>query len=164
MAEPLYRSRPGGFQIQPACMPEARRVLDGIYVSEGLSNTYLVVTSEGRVVINTGMGFEAPVHRRNYDAVDSRPVRYILLTQGHVDHVGGVDVFLEAGTQVVTQAGNAAHQADDERIARFRAARSAFAFAETIGKALRHMKAGGGTGGVAQSKPKPTITFEERWR
>ena len=51
---------------------------------------------EGRVVINTGMGFEAPVHKRNFDAVDRGPVRYIVLTQGHVDHVGGVDLLPRA--------------------------------------------------------------------
>ena len=128
MTEPLYRSRPDGFQILPASMPEARPIRDGIYVSEGLSNTFLISTSEGRILVNTGMGFEAPVHKRNYDAVDDGPVRYILLTQGHVDHVGGVDLFKEEGTEVVSQAGNAAHQADDERIAQFSAARSAFAF------------------------------------
>ena len=84
MSEPIYRSRPGGFQILPASMPEAREIREGIYVSEGLSNSFLVTTSEGRVVINTGMGFEAPTHKRNYDAVDDSPIRYILLTQGHV--------------------------------------------------------------------------------
>ena len=54
MSEPLYRSRPGGFEILPASMPEAREIRPGIYVSEGLSNSFLVTTSEGRVVINTG--------------------------------------------------------------------------------------------------------------
>ena len=103
MTEPLYRSRPGGFEILPASMPEAREVRPGIYVSEGLSNSFLITTSEGRVVINTGMGFETPVHKRNYDAVDQSPVRYIFLTQGHVDHVGGVDLFLEEGTDVGQQ-------------------------------------------------------------
>jgi len=87
MSTPLFRSRPGGFDIQPASMPEARKITDFLYVSEGLSSSYLIVTSEGRVVVNTGMGFESPVHKRNYDAVDTSPVRYILLTQGHVDHV-----------------------------------------------------------------------------
>ena len=118
MPTPLYRSRPGGFDIQPASQPEAVAVAEGVYVSEGLSNTYLVVTSEGRVVINTGMGFEAPVHKRNFDAVDAGPVRYVLLTQGHVDHVGGVDLFLEQCTEVVTQANNLAHQQDDARCIR----------------------------------------------
>jgi len=163
MTEPLYRSRPGGFQILPASMSEARPICDGIYVSEGLSNSYLINTSEGRIVVNTGMGFEALVHKRNYDAVHDGPVRYILLTQGHVDHVGGVDLLKEEGTEVVAQAGNAAHQADDERIAGFRAARSAFAFSKVIAKSLRHLQEEGRSGSVGQSKPAPTITFEDRF-
>ena len=160
MTEPLYRTRPGGFEILPASMSEARRIRDGIYVSEGLSNSYLINTAEGRIVINTGMGFEAPIHKRNYDAIDSGPVRYILLTQGHVDHVGGVDLLKEAGTEIVAQAGNAAHQADDERIAQFRSARSAFAFSKAIGASLRHIQKEGGLGTFGQSKPKPTISFQ----
>jgi alkyl sulfatase BDS1-like metallo-beta-lactamase superfamily hydrolase len=162
MTEPLYRSRPGGFQILPASMSAARAIRDGIYVSEGLSNSYLINTSEGRIVVNTGMGFEAPVHKRNYDAVNDGPVRYILLTQGHVDHVGGVDLFKEEGTEVVSQAGNAAHQADDERIAQFRAARSAFAFSKVIAQSLRHMREETGLGSIGQSKPEPTLTFDDR--
>lgn len=162
MPEPLYRSRPGGFEILPASMSQARRIRDGIFVSEGLSNTYLINTSDGRIVVNTGMGFEAPVHKRNFDRVDDAPIRYILLTQGHVDHVGGVDLFLEAGTEVVAQAGNHAHQLDDQRIAAFRSARSAFAFSKVIGQSLRHLKEAGGLASVGQSRPEPTITFEDR--
>jgi alkyl sulfatase BDS1-like metallo-beta-lactamase superfamily hydrolase len=140
MSAPLYRSRPGGFDIQPASQPEARRINDFISLSEGLSNAFLVVTSEGRVVVNTGMGFEAPVHKRNFDAVDAGPIRYILLTQGHVDHVGGVDLFREEGTQVIAHANNPAQQSDDASIQRFRASRSAFAFAAVIAKSLRYVR------------------------
>jgi alkyl sulfatase BDS1-like metallo-beta-lactamase superfamily hydrolase len=160
MRAPLYRSRPGGFDIRPASQAGARRVHALVWVSEGLSNSYLAVTPAGRVVVNTGMGFEAPVHRRNFDAVDSGPVRYVLLTQGHVDHVGGVDLFREEGTQVIAQAGNAAQQADDARLARFRAARSSFAFADAIGRALRHLRESAGAL-PAQSRPTPTQTFED---
>jgi alkyl sulfatase BDS1-like metallo-beta-lactamase superfamily hydrolase len=162
-AEPVYRHRPGGFDIQPACQSEAKPINDFIYLSEGLSNAFLVVTSEGRVVINTGMGFEAPVHKRNFDAVDPAPVRYILLTQGHVDHVGGVDLFREPGTDVVAQANNPAHQAYDERLKVFRAMRSAFAFADTIAKALRHIRESQGGPVPAQSRPEPTLTFDDRY-
>jgi alkyl sulfatase BDS1-like metallo-beta-lactamase superfamily hydrolase len=161
MTQPLYLSRPSGFEILPASMPEARAIRDGVFVSEGLSNSYLIATPEGRIVINTGMGFEAPIHKRNYDQIDETPVRYILLTQGHVDHVGGVDLFRETGTEVVAQAGNCAHQLDDQRIAAFRAARSAFAFSKVIGDSLRHMKEEGGYGTVGQSTPEPSITFED---
>ncbi|MEN8183748.1 MAG: alkyl sulfatase dimerization domain-containing protein [Myxococcota bacterium] len=159
---PLYRSRPDGFAIQPASQPEARRIHDFIWVSEGLSNSYLVVTSEGRVIVNTGMGFEAPVHKRNFDAVDSGPVRYILLTQGHVDHVGGVDLLREPGTEIAAQAGNPAHQQDDARIAAFRARRSGFAFAEAIARAGAAVREHIGGPLPPQSRPEPTITFEDR--
>jgi len=47
--EPVFRHRPGGFDIQPASQPEARPLRDGVWVSEGLSNSYLVVTPAGRV-------------------------------------------------------------------------------------------------------------------
>jgi alkyl sulfatase BDS1-like metallo-beta-lactamase superfamily hydrolase len=159
---PLYRSRPSGFEIQPASQPEAQRINDFIYLSEGLSNSYLITTPEGRAVINTGMGFEAPVHKRNFDAVDDSPVRYILLTQGHVDHVGGVDLFREEGTRLVAHANNQAHQTDDARIASFRAARSAFAFADAIARAWKYIQDNVGGAIPAQSRPTPDITFEDR--
>jgi alkyl sulfatase BDS1-like metallo-beta-lactamase superfamily hydrolase len=162
MSAPLYRSRPGGFDIQPASQPEARRINDFITLSEGLSNAFQVVTSEGRVIVNTGMGFEAPVHKRNFDAVDAGPVRYILLTQGHVDHVGGVDLFREEGTEVVAQANNPAQQSDDASIQRFRASRSAFAFAGAIAKSLRYVRENLGAEIPPQSRPVPTLTFEDR--
>ena len=162
MPVPLYRSRPGGFDILPACQPAAKPINDFVYVSEGLSNSYLVLTSQGRVVINTGMGFEAPVHKRNFDALDAGPVRYILLTQGHVDHVGGVDLFREPGTEVVAQAQNPAHQADDARIAAFRARRSAFAFASAIARASAYVREQVGGPVPPQSRPEPTLTFEDR--
>ena len=49
------------------------RCNDFIYLSEGNSNAYLVVTPAGRVVINTGMGFEAPVHKAYFDSDRPRP-------------------------------------------------------------------------------------------
>jgi len=138
-----------------------RAINDFIHLSEGLSNSYLVVTSAGRVVINTGMGFESPLHKRNFDAVDSGALRYILLTQGHVDHVGGVDLLREPGTQVVAQANNAAHQEDDARIAPFRGRRSAFAFGKAIAQANTYIREHIGDDVPPQSKPVPDITFQD---
>jgi alkyl sulfatase BDS1-like metallo-beta-lactamase superfamily hydrolase len=162
-AVPLYRSRPGGHEIQPASQPEATRINDFIFLSEGLSNAFLISTPEGRIVVNTGMGFEAPVHKRNFDAVDDGPTRYILFTQGHVDHVGGTDQFREAGTKVVAHANNQAHQADDARISAFRAMRSGFAFADTIAKALQYIQQNMGGGISPQSRPTPDIIFDDRY-
>jgi alkyl sulfatase BDS1-like metallo-beta-lactamase superfamily hydrolase len=114
-------------------------------------------------VVNTGMGFEAPVHKRNFDAVDDGPTRYILFTQGHVDHVGGADLFREEGTQLVAQANNQAHQADDARISAFRAMRSAFAWSGAIAKALQYIQQNVAGGIPPQSTPTPDITFEDRY-
>src|SRR5688572_4109255 len=159
MTEPLWRSRPDAFAIRPATELRRRQVNDFIWLSESNSNVYLVTTSEGRVVINTGMGFEAPVHKAWFDAIDASPLRYILLTQGHVDHVGGVDVFREPGTKVVAQANNPSHQAYDARLAPFRARRSMFAFADSIRAASR---AAGGAAPPPQARPTPDVLFEGR--
>jgi len=157
----LYQSRPGGFDIRPAASPRAVPVHDFIYLSEGFSNAFLIVTSAGRILVNTGMGFEAPVHKRNFDAVSTAPTRYIILTQGHVDHVGGVDFFREPGTDVVAQANNRYQQADDARLREFRAARSGFAFADSVLAGIAETARELGPP-PPQAVPTPTITFEDR--
>jgi alkyl sulfatase BDS1-like metallo-beta-lactamase superfamily hydrolase len=160
MSEPVWRARPDAFAIRPATEIRRRQVNDFIWLSESNSNVYLVVTPAGRVVINTGMGFEAPVHKAWFDSIDASPVRYVVLTQGHVDHVGGVDVFREPGTQLVAQANNPSHQAYDARLAPFRARRSMFAFADSIRAASR---AAGGAAPPPQARPTPDVLFEDRF-
>jgi alkyl sulfatase BDS1-like metallo-beta-lactamase superfamily hydrolase len=160
MPEPLYRSRPDAFAIRPATEIRRRQINDFIWLSESNSNVYLVTTPEGRVVVNTGMGFEAPVHKAYFDSIDRSPLRYIVLTQGHVDHVGGVDVLREPGTLVVAQANNPSHQAYDARLAPFRARRSMFAFADSIRAAS---KAAGGAPPPPQARPAPDVLFEGRY-
>jgi len=159
MSEPLWRSRPDAFAMLPATAVRQKRVAENVYLSEGYSNAFLVVTPGGRVVINTGLGFEAPIHKRYFDSIDASPVKYIVLTQGHVDHVGGVDLIREPGTLVVAQANNSEHQAYDARLAPFRQRRSSFAFAQ----AFRGMQGGGSAPPPKQSRPKPDVLFRERF-
>lgn len=130
--EPLWRSRPSAFEIAPAAPGRTSAVNDFIQLSEGNSNAYMVRTSAGRIIVNTGMGYEAPIHKAHFDAVDASPVRYIVLTQGHVDHVGGVDVFRERGTKIVAHESNLAQQTYDARLAPFRTRRAYFAWARSI--------------------------------
>ena len=60
MFEPIYRSRPGADALSPACADAAEQIAPGLWCSPGLSNAYLLTTDEGRIIVNTGMGFEGP--------------------------------------------------------------------------------------------------------
>ncbi|WP_378741034.1 MBL fold metallo-hydrolase [Nocardia brasiliensis] len=160
MISPLIAERPSATAIRPATGP-ATPVADGIWMSEGLSNSFLVTTTAGRVIINTGMGFEAPQHLRAYAAVAPGRTRYILLTQGHVDHVGGVDTLCEPGTTVIAHRANAACQADDARIAAFRARRSYPFFAEAMSAAARAARPGDPA--PVQSTPTPDIAVDDTY-
>ncbi len=142
-------------------MAAASEIAPGIWVSEGFSNAFCIPTGEGRLVINTGMFFEAPVHKRNFDALDDRPVHTIVLTQGHVDHVGGVEHLRGPGTTVIAHDGNAAQQDDDERIERYRIDKSAFAFGESVMDGIRSIIDEFGAL-PARTVPKPDVTFTDR--
>lgn len=165
MAEPIWKSRPGEmFAASLGTEP----INDFIHYSEGLSNCFLITTDEGNIVVNTGMFFEAPYHKKNYEAISDAPLRYIIFTQGHVDHVGGTDflrqpgTLSQPGTQVIAQSGNAEHQAYDRRLARFRGSRSGFAFMKKNGATVRQAMADFGEL-PAQATPVPDITFDDRY-
>ncbi|GAA2421364.1 hypothetical protein GCM10009856_34440 [Mycolicibacterium llatzerense] len=159
--EPIYRSRPGADAMAPASAEAAEQIAPGLWCSPGLSNSYLLTTDDGRVIINSGMGFEGPVHRANFDAVDSSPVRYVIFTQGHVDHVGGLDSVRDPDTQVVAQANWTTWRDDNDRLIPYRAGRSAFAFSDTLAGGVRRIQQRLGTTHLAgQSVPTVDIDFE----
>src|SRR5690349_9332734 len=129
-------------------------------MSEGMSNSYCLRTDDGRVVVNTGMGFEGVYHRRKFDAVAPAPTLAIVITQGHFDHVGGIDSVRDVGgTDVVAQANWRTWRDDNERLEKFRASKSAFAFIEPIMAAMRHAAEVGAA--AAQSTLRPTVTFDD---
>lgn len=164
MREPIYKHRP----VAPAAARfGGERINDFIVLSEGCSNSYLIEAGEGGVLVNTGMGFEAPVHHANFQALSNKAdaLCYVITTQGHVDHVGGVQYFRDRnpGLRYIAQAGNAEHQAYDARLQAFRARRSAFRFQEAFAADFAYYAAQGYTDINPQDRPTPDITFEERY-
>ena len=159
---PIYKSRP--IEPNPAKFG-GQRINDFIVLSEAFSNSYLLQTSEGSIQINSGMGFEAPVIKHNFDEFSKDALRYLILTQGHVDHVGGVAYFREhnPGLEVIAQEGNARHQSYDGRLAAFRGNRSAFAFSEKFASAFEHYTRNDYTNYPAQDAPVADILVEDRY-
>lgn len=156
----LITHRPGFAAMEPACQTEATRINDFIYMSSGTSNSYMVLTDAGRVIINTGMGFEALIHKKLFDAVYDGPTPYILLTQGHVDHVGGVSHFRDNSTKLIAQRNNLACQKDDERIATVRISQAYIWFKKTIDKSVAAIEQNPDL--LIQDKPAPDVLFDER--
>ncbi|MDB4542931.1 MBL fold metallo-hydrolase, partial [bacterium] len=162
MRDPIYKQRP--VEPDPATFG-GERINDFIVLSEAFSNCYLLETPAGNIQINAGMGMEAPVIKQNFDDFSQGPLRYLVLTQGHVDHVGGVAYFREHNPDltVLAQAQNPEHQAYDGRLARFRGNRSAFAFTDKFANAFQYYAAHGHTDYPAQDIPRPDILVDEHY-
>ncbi len=154
----LCTERPDFFSVRPAHAAAAQPVTDRIWLSPGLSNAYMVLTSAGRVIVNTGMGLEAPVHKRVFDAVCPGPTPCIVLTQGHVDHVGGVGLFREPGTRLIAQRRLPECQRDDERIKIVRQAQAAVWFREVFAAAA---STGPARPAFVQDVPRADVEFDD---
>jgi len=85
--------------------PEFRKLADDIYAYIGKvndANALVVVTSQGVVVIDTGNN--QPETRnilKNIQAVTKQPVRFVIITQNHGDHIGGTPLFSPPATVIV---------------------------------------------------------------
>jgi alkyl sulfatase BDS1-like metallo-beta-lactamase superfamily hydrolase len=159
----LIDTRPGRELLTPTYDDEAYPVVDGlVYRSGGTTAAYLVLTDSGRIIVNTGMGFEAPHHKRLFDAVRPGPTHLIVSTQAHVDHLGGVDLFTEPGvTRYVAQANNPACQRDDKRIQGLRM-RTAGIWFDMLGTDARRIHRENPGVSMAQAEPTPDVTFDSR--
>jgi alkyl sulfatase BDS1-like metallo-beta-lactamase superfamily hydrolase len=163
MREPIYKSRPVAPNFAAL---GGERINDFIVMSEGFSNCYLIETPEGNIQINSGMGMEAPIHRRNFESFSDQKNRFLILTQGHTDHIGGVAYFRERnpGMELIAQAGNTEHVSYDVRLGGFRGSRSGFAFIHKFVDAAQYIKENNIDDIPAQDVPTPDILFEENYK
>lgn len=158
----LAAQRPTAECLKSAWLDKAISITDNIYMSYGISNAYMVTSTAGRVIINTGMAYEALLtHKKLFDEVADTATKYIITTQAHPDHVGGVELFKEPETQYIAQQLVKQCQQDDERIADRRQAQAYYWFNGVIDSVVdiadEHPDV------MQQDLPVPDITFDESY-
>jgi glyoxylase-like metal-dependent hydrolase (beta-lactamase superfamily II) len=83
---------------------DAVDVGDGVFMSRNIANSYLLTTTDGDLLINTGTEFEAAEIKARFARVSAGPLRMITFTQGHPDHVSGWSLFNGPGVETIAQA------------------------------------------------------------
>ena len=78
-------------------VPEFRKLADGVFAYVGKqndANAMVVATSEGVVLVDTGNNnADSRALLKDIQAATSEPVRYVVVTQNHGDHIGGTPLF-----------------------------------------------------------------------
>ena len=75
---------------------EIIKVTDGVYVAigYGLANSVLLEGTDGVIIVDTLESVEAAIPvKQAFDKITSKPVKAIIYTHYHSDHIGGAGVF-----------------------------------------------------------------------
>lgn len=101
----------------PSVVMELIKVSDHVYYVQGapgaatqnhgfISNAAAIVTDEGVIVLDTlGTPALARMFLKKLSAVTDKPVKQVILSHYHADHVYGLQVFKELGAEIIAPAG-----------------------------------------------------------
>jgi glyoxylase-like metal-dependent hydrolase (beta-lactamase superfamily II) len=90
-------------QSELAC----HQIRDGLYwITDGAYNTMFLVTRDGVVAVDAPPTF-GPNYLKAIRKVTDQPVRYLIYSHEHLDHIGGAALFPK-GVQIVAQEQTAA--------------------------------------------------------
>jgi alkyl sulfatase BDS1-like metallo-beta-lactamase superfamily hydrolase len=133
------------------------KINDSIFMAPVTGNVYLVTTPAGNVVIDTASSNDASEARKLLGVESHGPVKYIILTHGHADHIGGINLWKEDGTWIIAQRNYVEFVNYVTRLEGFFAPRNAAVFG-------RVPRGGGLWAGNYGAKIDPTIFFDETYK
>jgi alkyl sulfatase BDS1-like metallo-beta-lactamase superfamily hydrolase len=136
--------------------PQLVKISDSIYLAPTTGNVYLVKTPAGNVIIDTASAAQAPVARQLLSPEIHGPVKYVILTHGHADHIGGISLWKEPGTVVIAQRNYVEFVNYVARLEGFFSPRNAVAFG-------RPPKPVGPWAGNFGAQIDPTVFFDEKY-
>ena len=136
---------------------KALKIADNIFQAIGFSNTFLVTTPAGNVIIDTSMPFNVALHKRLLTAENAGPIKYIILTHAHGDHIGGISAWKQPDTQIIAQKNHAEFQHYMARLNGFYGLRNAAQFSLPMPATAPNWPGNYG------AKIEPTILFDDKY-
>jgi len=115
---PPGQGRPGGPGRGGQDVEKIRTLKPNLYmVTGGGANTLIRVTPDGLIVVDTKNPGDENFNRLTEEirSVSNLPVKYVINTQHHPDHVGTNQKFIEAGAAVIALEALKTHMASDPR-------------------------------------------------
>ena len=129
-------------QRRPVTLSE---VLPGIHVATGNGASFRIDTPDGSVVIDTGLFTSAARMRELLLGVSDLPVKYLILTHAHPDHVGGAPLWIADGVPVIAGRFFRLRHLEHRRLGRYRGRRASVLWSNVTG--------GGRSRGTASGQP-----------
>jgi len=83
--------------------PQVHKVTDGVYVAVGYdaANSIMIEGDDGLIIVDTLSTYEdAKEVIAEFRKITDKPVKAIIYTHGHLDHVHGTGAFLEEGEDI----------------------------------------------------------------
>src|SRR5215813_2609216 len=101
---PAFAQRGGGRGAAGQTVEKIKMLKPNLYeITGGGANTLIRVTNQGLIVVDTKNPSDENFNRlmEEIKSVTNQPVKYVINTHHHPDHVGNNQKFIDAGAQVV---------------------------------------------------------------
>jgi glyoxylase-like metal-dependent hydrolase (beta-lactamase superfamily II) len=80
---------------------DIRTVQCNLFQESHYAYTSWVITSDGVVVIDAGTGTVSPLVKEEIAKETDKPIKYLMYTHGHIDHVEGAPAFMDQHPEII---------------------------------------------------------------